>query len=159
MTTGAQPRSVAIGEIIIGCCVLGLSVFIFVNEQGISANTFGAVGPKVFPIVVALLLAALGCALLFQALTGKWRCDEISQHRFGPPLWIFAGLGLEILLMDQLGFIVSSTILFVFVARAFQSRRLLRDVIFGAVLASVTYLLFTDVLLLNLPAGRVWGLS
>ncbi len=159
MSAQARPRSPAIGETVIACCVIGLSAFIFLDERGISAKTFGAVGPKVFPNVVALILGVLGCVLLFQALTGRWRVGEIGQHRVGPPLWIFGGLFLEILLMRDLGFIVASTILFVCVARAFQSRRLLRDVIAGLVLTVVTYLLFTHVLLLNLPAGRLWGLS
>lgn len=159
MTVEDQPRSFAVGETAIASCVLGLSAFIFIDERSISSNTFGAVGPKVFPIVVAMLLAALGCVLLFQALTGKWRCDEIAQHRFGPPLWIFGGLLVQIFVMQQLGFVVSSTMLFVCVARGFQSRRLLRDVISGAMLTTVTYLLFTHVLLLNLPAGSIWGLN
>jgi putative tricarboxylic transport membrane protein len=158
MSTQARPHSPAIGETIIACCVLGLSAFIFLDERGISANTFGAVGPRVFPNVVALILAGLGCVLLFQALTGRWRTGEIGRHRVVPPLWILGGLLLEILLMQELGFVVSSTILFVCVARAFESRRLLRDVIAGLVLTVVTYLLFTHVLLLNLPAGHAWGL-
>jgi putative tricarboxylic transport membrane protein len=159
MEAQEQHRLPAIGEIIFSLCVLGLSGFIFFDERGISNQTFGVIGPRAFPNVVGIILAVLGCALLFQALTGRWRTAEIGTHRVLPPLLILAGLLLEILFMSSLGFIVASTLLFVCVARAFESKRLLRDVICGIVLTTVTYLIFNDLLLLNLPAGSLWGLN
>lgn len=138
-------------------CVLGLSGFVYVSARGISATTFGVVGPQVFPNILAGLLAVLGVLMLIEALTGRWRSDEIAEHQPRPLLLVGLGLGLDIVLMRTAGFVLASTALFVCVAMAFGSRRILRDGIVGLVLAGLAYLLFTRVLLLNLPAGSIWN--
>jgi putative tricarboxylic transport membrane protein len=117
------------------------------------------VGPRVFPIIVTVMMSVLGAVLFFQAATGRWRAEEIKTHRVKPIAYIAAGLLLDILLMQMAGFIVASTILFICVARGFESRRPLRDAIAGLILAAVSFLLFTKLLLLDLPAGSIWGVG
>jgi putative tricarboxylic transport membrane protein len=147
------------GELVIALCVIALAVFLAVDGLSIGAQTYGRVGPRVFPIIVTAMMGVLGIALLFQAVTARWKIDEIAHHRWKPIAYIGLGLLLDILLMRPAGFIVASTILFICVARSFESRRLLRDAIAGLILAGVSFLLFTKILLLDLPAGSLWGLG
>jgi putative tricarboxylic transport membrane protein len=56
------------------------------------------------------------------------------------------------------GFIPTAAVLFLCVAVAFGSRRYVRDLIIGVVLAVATYLLFVKALGLPLPPGLIGGL-
>lgn len=157
MDSQTKPRFRFSGEAVIALCVLGLAAFLVVGDRSIGANhTFGLVGPQAFPIVVALLLGVVGLVLLADALTGKWQNEEIGGHQIRPLMFIGGGLLAEILFIQPLGFVIASSILFLCVARAFGSRRPLRDVTAALGLTIVTYLLFTRLLLLNLPAGWLW---
>jgi putative tricarboxylic transport membrane protein len=68
--------------------------------------------------------------------------------------WISAGLVAHMLLIAGIGFVLASTLLFVFTARGFGSRRWLRDALIGVSASTGIYLLFTRGLTLQLPWGR-----
>ena len=56
-------------------------------------------------------------------------------------------------LIGWAGFVIAGTVLFACVARGFGSRRLIRDLSIGIVLALGVYLFFVKLLNVNLPAG------
>jgi len=56
-------------------------------------------------------------------------------------------------LIGWAGFVIAGSVLFVCVARGFGSRRLIRDLSIGIVLALGVYLFFVKLLNVNLPAG------
>ena len=56
-------------------------------------------------------------------------------------------------LVGWAGFILAGVVLFTLVARGFASTRLVRDIVIGAVLVTIAYLVFTRLLSLTLPAG------
>jgi len=60
---------------------------------------------------------------------------------------------LDALLFEWLGFILSSTLLFLLVAIGFGSRMYVRDVVLGLALAVVAYVTFVYGLGLSLPGG------
>jgi putative tricarboxylic transport membrane protein len=60
------------------------------------------------------------------------------------------------LLLETLGWIPSSTILFMVVARAFGSRKIVKDAILGLALTAASFGLFNYGLDLNLPVGSVF---
>ena len=60
---------------------------------------------------------------------------------------------LNAVLMDRLGFVVTSALSFLIVARAFGSRRVARDLGVALVLAASVHLAFTRALGVHLPAG------
>jgi putative tricarboxylic transport membrane protein len=124
-----------------------------------SEGGYAGIGPNFFPALVSAGLVATGLWLLYEAVTGGWRNRtapaEALERR--PFLWISAGLFAHMALMGSAGFVVAGTTLFACVARGFGSRRPLRDLGVGAVLALSVYLFFTQVLDVNLPAG--WTLS
>ena len=67
--------------------------------------------------------------------------------------WLLLGLVLNIGLIDPLGFIPASVLLFACTARAFGSRRPLRDALIGFVLSAIAYFGFSELLGINIGAG------
>ena len=138
----------------------------FVNTEAARVrgilNSFGtaddeaavsSVGP--YPLLVLSGVLICGVATAFRS------------RRPGPPaapregvavravLLIGAGILLHLVLVESAGFVVASTALFWFVARAFDPHHPLRDVAFAAAVSISSYLLFGRVLDLQLPAGIV----
>ncbi len=74
----------------------------------------------------------------------------VDWHALG---WVLAGLVLNVALIQFLGFILASTLLFCCVARAFGSTQLPRDALIAIVFASVTYFGFARVLGINIGSG------
>lgn len=118
------------------------------------------VGPQVFPYFAAAALAFLGFCFIIQALrNGPDRLGADTDHTEWQSLgFIIAGFAIEIALIQPLGFIVSSALLFVCVSMGFGSRNYLRDVVVALLLSSAAYFTFTRLLNLQLPAGVLGGL-
>ena len=121
--------------------------------------TYAKVGPQVFPYLAALALAGAGVFFIAEAYlkrptalrpdapTAEWRALAA----------ISAGFLAQILLIERIGFILSSACLFVAVAWGFGSRRTVRDGAIALVLSAAVYLVFTRLLNLRLPAGPFTG--
>jgi len=150
-------------EILLALGVLALAAVVGWETVMIPvAPAYARIGPSAFPTGVALALAALGAALLWEAATGRWTVDE-SAEEAGPIdwralFWLLLGLVLNVTLIEPLGFTIASTLLFVCVARAFGSTRLPRDLAIAFVLALVAYVGFDRVLGVEIGAGPLESL-
>lgn len=140
---------------------------------------FAAVGPQVFPWIVTVMLAALGAGLLLAAFRGGWAHDQHGTlTELGSLGLVILGLLLNAALIDgirfegferegvrylafempKLGFILASTIMFVLVARGFESRKPIRDAAIGFVLAGLAYIGFDRVLGYKIGTGLIESL-
>ncbi|MGV3551860.1 tripartite tricarboxylate transporter TctB family protein [Rhizobium sp.] len=118
------------------------------------------VGPQVFPYVAAAALLIVGLCFVVQALRhrpGKLVADTDATE-WGSLAFICAGFIFQIAFITTLGFILSSTVLFVAVAMGFGSRHYLRDTVVALLLSAGAYFTFTRLLNLQLPAGIFGGL-
>ena len=118
------------------------------------------VGPQVFPYVAAAALVVLGVLFAVQALrdsSEKLVADTDSTEWFSLGI-IIAGFLFQIVFITTLGFILSSSVLFVAVAIGFGSRHYLRDAVVALLLSAAAYFTFTKLLNLQLPAGIFGGL-
>lgn len=117
------------------------------------------VGPQIFPYVAAGVLILLGICFIVQTL--RDRPDKLVADTDSTDMrslaFIIAGFIFQIATITWLGFILSSTVLFVSVALGFGSRQYLRDVIVGVLLCAGAYFTFTRLLNLQLPAGIFGG--
>ncbi|KKX24863.1 tripartite tricarboxylate transporter TctB family protein [Rhizobium sp. LC145] len=127
----------------------------FITYWDASAMTVRAsygMGANATSYFVAVLFVALGVGHLVSAFKPFDLEAEASDWKaIG---WI--GLALASLIGSIWlggGFIVGSTLLFAFTARAFGRRALLADICIGAVLAILIFLLFNKLLTLALPQG------
>lgn len=145
---------VAIGVIGLGCLALFETTRIPVSPM------YARIGPTAMAYAASLLLVGLGVALLVQAWRGDWvaepetRDTPVNVRRAG---WLLIGLVLNVGLIGPLGFVPASTLLFACTARAFGSRRPLRDAIIGASFAAIAYFGFAQLLGINIGAGIMEG--
>lgn len=148
-------RSATTGQVLLAIGVLVLAAIVGYQTMAIPVSPiYAKVGPTVFPWMVTAGLVLLGITLLVQALRGEWKIEEdqtpVDWHALG---WVLLGLVLNVVLIQPLGFIVASTLLFCCIARAFGSTVLLRDGLIAIVFAAVTYIGFDRILGVNIGAG------
>ena len=120
-----------------------------------SEGGYAGIGPNFIPAVVAAGIILLGVWLAIEAFSGGWRDAPAHSEVFQrlPFLWVSAGLFAHMALIAWAGFIVAGTVLFVFVARGFGSRRIARDIAIALVFTLGIYLFFVKLLNVGLPAG------
>ena len=143
--------------LLIGLGLIAIAAVIAADAMNMRVPPVHArVGPRVFPLLVSCGLALSGAAIAWQV----WRRSfivEAQETDWGAVAVVAAGLVLQINLLKPLGFVPAAIILFMSVAFAFGSRRFLRDGLAAVILAMVTYLAFTRLLGLQLPAGLLQG--
>jgi putative tricarboxylic transport membrane protein len=151
MTTG---RSLRVGESMLGGAVLALGLFVAAQTALLTvAPSQATVGPRLFPFLIAAGLIGVGLALLREAVFGHIAHEggfELDWRAVG---LISAGLVVQMLLLESLGWIVAATLLFVAATLAFGSRRLVLDTAIGIVLAGLAFAIFNYGLGLSLPTG------
>ena len=112
---------------------------------------YAGVGPADVPRLIAYGLLILAAA----TVVAGWRdtLPRAPAQKFGPVLWILAGLGLQLLTLQVAGFTIACGLLFGFTARAFDAKPLWVTVLIGFGVAFVIYVIFALLLKLSLPAG------
>ncbi len=153
MTTGNTLRR---GEAAFGGGLLALATFLVVETARMPVVTKAAVGPKLFPYVIAAGLALVGVAMLREARAGKTPHAAGLEMDFPAIGLVAGGLAAQFLTIEWLGWIPAATVLFVLIARAFGERRWIANLLIGVAMATATYFAFTAGLGLNLPIGSLF---
>lgn len=154
MTSG---RSLRIGEAILGGLVLAVGLFIAVETTQLHAGPgYAAVGPALFPYMIAAGLIVIGALILREAGFGRIAHERGMELDWAAVLILSVALIVQLALLTQVGWIVATTILFVLAARAFGSRRPLVDCGVGLAVAAASFAVFNYGLDLNLPAGALF---
>ena len=120
-------------------------------SQMTARATYG-MGANAASYFICLLLIALGLGHLFTAFQADAvEAEDADWKAIG---WIAVALsGLIGSIFLGAGFILGSTLLFAFTARAFGRKSLLIDLVIGAVMGLIIFLLFNKLLSLALPQG------
>ncbi|MGQ0675054.1 MAG: tripartite tricarboxylate transporter TctB family protein [Rhodospirillales bacterium] len=153
-------RKPAWPESAVGAAVLALSAVVLWETAAAPASpSYAQVGPAAFPYGVGAGLVLIGALLVAAGLRGGWR-DPKTEAENGPPrlrpfLWVALGLLVNAALIPYLGFILSSIALFLCIARGFGSRRVARDLVWGASLSFAAYLGFAKLLAIRLGDGLI----
>jgi putative tricarboxylic transport membrane protein len=142
-------RIVSLGFLLTAVVVLAQA---FAIPQG---EGYQAVGPGAFPLLVGGGLAVVAVLGVVQAFrTGA--SGEAGEETHWPSVFMLLGaLAGYALLLVPAGYWQATTVFFVVVARVLGSRRLVRDVLVGLVLALATYFLFDRLLGITLPPGLI----
>ncbi|WP_220448682.1 tripartite tricarboxylate transporter TctB family protein [Nonomuraea mesophila] len=140
------------------------AVVVLVQAYAIpQGNGYQAVGPRAFPLLVGGALAVVAVIGVVQAFrpgpgagTGAGAQDAEAEETHWPSvLMLVAALAGYALVLVPAGYWQATTVFFAVVARVLGSRKVLRDVIVGLVLALATYFLFDRLLGITLPPGLV----
>lgn len=112
---------------------------------------YAGVGPGLFPEVIGGGLIVLAIWTVIATLRGDTPAP--AETRMGPVGWVLLGLVAQLLLLQPAGFSIATGLMFAFVTRGFGQRQLVKTIPIGIVLSFVIWVIFTQVLMLNLPAG------
>jgi putative tricarboxylic transport membrane protein len=151
-------------DLFVGIFVILLGLAAFWAAAAIPVSPiYAQVGPKFVPYLVAALVLALGLGLTLAALRGGWSHGLEEMQDPAPTNWraiglLGAGLLVNLLLIEPLGFVIAATAQFVLVAAAFGSRRPLRDLLIGLVVTLLAYIGFDKALGVNIGAGILEGI-
>lgn len=116
-------------------------------------STYG-VGPSSASYLVAGFFAVLGVGHVWQGFRGTFQKGPATDWRAVG--WVAAALAALVLVIEiGGGFILAATLLFALTARSLGRRAFLADLAIGAVLSTLVFLLFNNLLTLALPAGPI----
>jgi len=149
----AGPRLAGLVLLAVSVAIL-FAVFAIPGRGGYSSS-----GPRFVPLIVAIGLIALSAAFLARTwvrpdmeLAERSAEEDAATHWATPALLAVAMLAYA-LLMEPIGYILSTAAFFVPVARLLGSRSLVRDVVIGLVAGVGLFTAFTQYLGVSLPAG------
>jgi putative tricarboxylic transport membrane protein len=159
MSEEPAPRSFT-GPRIWGLLLLaaGVAVLIATNEIR-SPEGWAATGPRFIPLIVGIALVALSLAFLARTVVdpdldlAERAAREDAATDWAPPLGVVGALLAYVLLLEPLGYVVATTVFFAPVARLLGSRAPRRDLVIGLGLGVILFVLFTEFLGVDLPAG------
>ncbi|WP_252912179.1 tripartite tricarboxylate transporter TctB family protein [Aliihoeflea aestuarii] len=153
MSRTTSPYVVALLVVALGLCVVYMTTQISVPAA------YAKVGPTVFPYSIGVALLVLGGLLLIDAWRQRWDCEATDPASHKPDIvsmsWVLAGMALNLALIGFVGFILSSTVMFVFIAKGFSARRLWLAAAVGFILALIAYYGFAQVLGLRMGSGLI----
>lgn len=146
--------------------IVALGAIVLLGTRHIEFGSgYDRIGPRFFPYGVGIGLVALGAWLTLRPPPRSQGLDEDDATGMDVGLlnWTslaYLGLGfvLQVLLLERAGFVITVSLQFVLVARAFHSRRPLRDALVGVILCTTIYVAFSKGLSLTLPGGVLEGL-
>lgn len=131
--------------------VVALGVVVLAGALTTPDVPFGVVGPAVLPSIFGGLILVSGAWLVLSSATAHGARLEALDVR---PLALSAlAIALYFGAFVPLGFVVSSVVFFVAMARILGSRATARDVLAGAGFVIGLYVLFQSLLTVDLPRG------
>jgi putative tricarboxylic transport membrane protein len=150
-------RRARLPHVLVAAGVLALGALAVWQTQKIPVSAiYATVGPQVFPWAVATLLCIMGALLMVAALRGGWAPEQDGTLTEFPALGLVGlGLAANALLIEEIGFILASTVMFALIARGFGSARPVRDAAIGFALALVAYIGFDRVLNYKIGSGLI----
>lgn len=154
-------------EVLVALAVVALGIIVLVQTQDIRVTRATArVGPRVIPTIIGWGLVVIGLWYAFELLRGQHArpsADSEDVDISQPPDWItIGGIGAALvaymLLIERAGFILGSATLFIITAFSMGSRKIVRDIGIGIVIAVAAYIAFSEGLGVRLPQGVLDGL-
>ena len=153
-------RSSFAGPRLAGLVLLAASVAILLAVFAIPGRGgYATSGPRFVPLIVAIGLIGLSLAFLARTIVrpdvelAERSAEEDAATHWATPGLLLVAMVAYALLMEPLGYVLSTAAFFVGVARLLGSRSLLRDAIIGVVAGVGLFTAFTQFLGVSLPAG------
>jgi putative tricarboxylic transport membrane protein len=144
-------------------CLAGLGLAYGALDISSEAG-YGGVGPNFLPWVVAIVLLVCGLGLVWQAqkrgYVNREEPEGATQGDWLSFVWVSAGILLNALLINRIGFVLSCVLCFVLAVRGFHRSQgrtqpslkgWLRDAAIGFAISAPVYWMFGKLLGIQLP--------
>ena len=155
-----EPEPSFLGPRVFAGAILAFGLFVLYGVFRISGGGgYSAVGPRFFPLVVAVGLLVFGAVLLLRTTAlpdrdlGRKAAEERAATHWPTPALVATALVVYAFVLDPLGYVVATTLFFAAAAFILGNDRVPRALAIGVVLAVVVYFGFTEFLGVRLPGG------
>jgi hypothetical protein len=138
--------------IAVSTVLAGMAIVAATSTMHVAA-VHAAAGPQLFPYLIGGATILIGVLATIEAFRGSLAPEGELELDIVPPCIMAAGLLIQIFTIEPLGWVPSTTALFMAGARAFRPGHILRDFLLGLVLSVLTLMVFDRWLGLNLPLG------
>lgn len=138
----------------LGIVAILFAVFLFAFGYDLEPPfSYEPIGPKAFPLLIAVVMAICGLILTIKGGGEAEKNTKSANFRiFTMVLYII----LYAFLFQILGFIISTTLMVVFVGKLFGATWI-KAIVGGVVMSILMFLLFDKTLDIVLPAGLLGG--
>ena len=158
MKTRTTARRIDVG---LGAIVVALGIFVLLQGQELDFYLEGIPGPGFFPTLLAGALAITGALLCLSGLFGS----KDTSEDFEPPtreqakrsLGIWVAMLASVLLVSVAGFLIAMLVLVGILIFGLEGKRNLRGLAAVILIPLSCYLLFAELLQVQLPTG-VFGI-
>lgn len=135
---------------LLGFALIGLAAFAAIHAWQLQIPfSYEPVGPKAFPIVLSIILAALSLVLIFRpGENGHWP----NKALLAKLLQVLGTLVVYAILFTKLGFIITTFFAVLILARLFDATWR-KALLASFLMVLVSYFLFTQGLGISLPDG------
>ena len=145
-------------ELVIGIACIVLGIVVFVAAGNLQQVKLG-IGPSGFPKFIAVVLAVLGLAQTVMALSSgveapKFNVDKRAAGLFAAAVAMSVAY---VMLVTQIGFIILTPLLLIGLMFLFGERSILKMAVIAIITTACVWLLFTEVFMIFLPAGRLFA--
>ena len=145
-------------ELVIGIACVVLGIVVFVAAGNLQQVKLG-IGPSGFPKFIAVVLAVLGLAQTVTALFSGVKAPKFNVDKRAASLFA-AAVAMSVayvMLVTQIGFIILTPLLLIGLMFLFGERSILKMLIISVITTACIWLLFTEVFMIFLPAGRLFA--
>ena len=131
-----------------------IGVFFVVASTRLSDNVIGgAVTPATFPKAFGLILVGLSLLLMFETFKQKAHAEPSEDKTYYKRFFIIlAATTAYIILIEPLGFIISTFLFLVVGFQAMHRGKLMTSIAIAAAIAAVVYLVFVRLLEASIPS-------
>ncbi|GGE43594.1 hypothetical protein GCM10007276_20990 [Agaricicola taiwanensis] len=150
-------RAYRIGGQVIALATVAAGIAVVAATSQINVSpVYAAAGPQLFPYLIGGATILIGLIAMVEAFRGTLAPDGELELDLLPAGIMAGGLLLQIFTIEPLGWVPSTTALFMAGAMAFGKRNLLLDFVVGLTLSITTLLVFDRWLGLRLPFGNLF---
>lgn len=150
-------RTIDIG---IGVFFMAFAGFVLTQSTQLALYERGIPGPGFFPTLLAVLTAGLAALLVISRLRGaetQFGAFELpARSELARALGVWSAILIASVLMDVIGFVVTSTVLIGVLLLGVERLRSWRAMLTVVLIPIVFYVVFAVLLRVRLPAGP-WG--